>query len=375
MELGQHRMFSIKRNSIAPKRVLICRLSAIGDCVHTIPLAVKVKELWPDCKLTWIVDCVASQLLQPHEAIDEVIKIERHWVKNTRLWKSLRQQLQQRRFDLALDPQGLIKSGMLAWLSGATTRVGFDYSHGRELAPMLVNRRVRRTAKHMVDTYLELLGPWQSTAAGRANFRMPVYAAAENVPSILQASGLAAQESFVCITPGAGWATKLWPVERFAAVANYIRTQHNLRTLVLWAGDSERAMAEDIAARSAGSAVVAPKTSLTELAEIARLTKLFLASDTGPLHIAAAIGAPCIGLFGPTWGDEAGPYGAANLSLQSPKLPGPRSMRKGDNSAMLAIEVDEVCRACSRILQAVPPVKPVPRMSTVRSLRGADTVL
>ncbi len=365
----------MKRNSIAPERVLICRLSAIGDCVHTIPLAVKVKELWPECKLTWVVDCVASQLLQPHEAIDEVIKIERHWVKNTQLWKSLRKELQQRRFDLALDPQGLIKSGMLAWLSGAPTRVGFDYSHGRELAPMLVNRRVSRTAKHMVDTYLELLSPWQATTPGRAAFRMPVYAASENVPNILQASGLTAGEDFVCITPGAGWATKLWPLERFAAVAKFIRTHYNLRTLILWAGDSERAMAEDIAAQSASSAVVAPKTSLTELAELARLSKLFLASDTGPLHIAAAIGAPCIGLFGPTWGDEAGPYGAANISLQSPKLPGPRSMRKGDNSAMLAIEVDEVCRACSRILQTSPHVTPAALTHPKQSLRGADTIL
>ncbi len=352
----------MKSNLTVPKRVLICRLSAIGDCVHTIPLAVKVKELWPECKLTWVVDCVASQLLQSHEAIDEVIKIERHWVKNTRLWKSLRKELQERRFDLALDPQGLIKSGMLAWLSGAATRVGFDYSHGRELAPMLVNRRVSRTARHMVDTYLELLSPWQATAPGQAEFRMPVYAAAENVPSILAASGLEPQEDFVCITPGAGWATKLWPVERFAAVANYIRMQHGLRTLVLWAGDSEHAMAEGIAARSGKSAVVAPKTSLTDLAEISRLTKLFLASDTGPLHIAAAMGAPCIGLFGPTWGDEAGPYGAANVSLQSPKLPGPRSMRKGDNSAMQAIEVDEVYLACSQVLQSAQRTAPLPTM-------------
>ena len=114
------------RKSLAPKRVLICRLSAIGDCVHTIPLAVKVKQLWPDCKLTWVVDCPAAQLLQPHTAIDEVIKIERHWVKNSKLWKSLRRELQARKFCLALDPQGLIKSSMLAWLSGAKTRVGFD---------------------------------------------------------------------------------------------------------------------------------------------------------------------------------------------------------------------------------------------------------
>jgi len=343
----------MKLKAIEPKRILICRLSAIGDCVHTIPLAVKAKELWPNCKLTWIVDCVALQLLQPHPAVDEVIKIERHWVKNARLWKTLRRELQERNFDLTLDPQGLIKSGMLAWLSGARIRIGFDYSHGRELAPILANRRVTRTQRHMVDTYLELLSPWSPTSAGQAEFQMPIYAATENVPAILLASGFDLLEPFACMTPGAGWATKLWPVDRFAAVASYLQAKHNLRSLVLWAGDSEKAMADQIMANSNGSALVAPRTSLTELAELARRAKLFLASDTGPLHIAAAVGSPCVGLFGPTWGDESGPYGSKCVSVQSPKLPGPRSrMRSGDNSAMLAIEVEEACLVCTRVLNS-----------------------
>ena len=171
----------MKLNEIVPKRILICRLSAIGDCVQSIPLAVKAKQLWPNCKLTWVVDCVAAQLLQPHPAVDEVIKIERHWVKNLRLWKTLRRELQERQFDLTLDPQGLIKSSLLAWLSGARTRIGFDYSHGRELAPVLANRRIARTQRHMVDTYLELLSPWSVTAVGCAEFQMPSYHAVADV--------------------------------------------------------------------------------------------------------------------------------------------------------------------------------------------------
>jgi ADP-heptose:LPS heptosyltransferase len=182
---------------------------------------------------------------------------------------------------------------------------------------------------------------------------MPVFEAADNMRDILHASGFDTQESFACISPGAGWASKLWPVERYAEVANYLKIQHNLRTLVLWAGDAERAMANQIAASSNGAAQVAPRTTLTELAEVARRAKLFLASDTGPLHIAAAMGTACIGLFGPTWGDEAGPYGSKNVSIQSPKLPGPRNrMRSGDNTTMMAIEVDEVSTVCSRVLTA-----------------------
>jgi len=341
----------LKINKIEPKRILICRLSAIGDCVQTIPLAVKAKELWPNCKLSWVVDCAAAQLLQSHPCIDEVIKIERHWVKNLQLWKSLRCELQNRKFALALDPQGLIKSGMLAWLSGAKARVGFDYSQARELAPLLASHRVARAQRHMVDTYLELLSPWSPTEAGSAEFRMPVYEAAENVPTLLKATGLGVQEAFACMTPGAGWASKLWPVDRFAAVAIFLRAKHSLRSVVLWAGESEKKLADEIATRSHGAALVAPRTSLTELAEIARRAKLFLAGDTGPLHIAAAVGAPCVGLFGSTWGDESGPYGQRSVAVQSPKLPGPRSrMRSSDNSAMLAIEVDEVSMVCTSVL-------------------------
>jgi lipopolysaccharide heptosyltransferase I len=343
----------LKTKNIEPKRILICRLSAIGDCVHTIPLAVKAKELWPNCKLSWVVDCAAVQLLQSHPCIDEVIKIERHWVKNLNLWKTLRRELQDRKFDLTLDPQGLIKSGLLAWLSGAKARVGFDYSQARELAPLLANRRVARTQRHMVDTYLELLSPWSPTEAGSAAFRMPVYEAAENVPTLLKASGLGVQEPFVCMAPGAGWASKLWPVDRFAEVARFSQAKHNLRSLVLWAGESEKKLADEIASHSQGAALVAPRTSLPELAEIARRAKLFLAGDTGPLHIAAAVGAPCVGLFGSTWADESGAYGLRNVAVQSPKLPGPRGrMRSSDNSAMLAIEVDEVCMVCTRVLNS-----------------------
>ncbi len=343
---------AIRSPMLEPKRILICRLSAIGDCVLTIPLAVKIKELWPSSHLTWVVDCAAAQLLQDHPAIDELIKIERHWVTNRSAWKNLRQTLTSRRFDVSFDPQGLIKSSLLAWISGARVRVGFDYSHGRELAPLLANRRVRRTARHMADTYLELLSPWTEIVPGQAKFNMPAYQdAVARLPELLKDAGLRADESYLCISPGAGWATKVWPISRFAEVARSINSQYHLRTLVVWAGESERLMAQAIAEKSSGSALAAPKSSLRELAEIARKSQIFIAGDTGPLHIAASVGAPCIGLFGPTWSDESSPYGSGNMAVQSPVLPTGRSMRHGNNAAMQAIEVEEVLLACHRMLQ------------------------
>ncbi len=346
----------MKLKSLTPERVLICRLSAIGDCLHTVPLAVRIKELWPNCRLTWAVDCAAEQLLQSHSAIDEVLKVERHWVKNTRCWKPLRDELRCRQFDIAFDPQGLIKSGLLTWISGAKVRVGFDYSQAREFAPLLATHRVKRTARHMVDTYLELLSPWGASPVQPARFNMPTYTpAAEKIPQLLKDCGINQGERFLCITPGAGWSTKIWTVERFAEVAHLLHQRYQIRAVVVWAGDTERLMASVIAEQSRGAAVVAPKTNLTELAELVRRADLFLGGDTGPLHLAAAMGTRCVGLYGPTWGDEAGPFGSEHIAIQSPHLPGSRrTKRRGPNTAMQAIEVDEVMFACQRQLLTKP---------------------
>ena len=109
-----------------PSNVLITRLSAIGDCLATLPLAVDVKRLWPECRLTWVVDCAAATLLEQHPAVDEVRRIDKKWMKDSKCWRELRDELRRGQFDLALDPQGLTKSAMLGWLSGARVRVGFD---------------------------------------------------------------------------------------------------------------------------------------------------------------------------------------------------------------------------------------------------------
>lgn len=338
---------------MTPSRILITRLSAIGDCIHTIPLAVRSKELWPNCNITWVVDCAASKILSEHPAIDEVIRIERHWVTKRHQWQHLKKELRSREFDLVLDPQGLIKSSLLGWLSRAPVRIGFDYSQARELAPLLATHRIRRTTRHRVDTYLELLEPWHEITTGAAQFNMPTFAqAAATMPKMLSEMGLSSHEGFVCINPGAGWASKLWPVERYAEVASFINDNYGLKSVVVWAGEAERLMASVIVEQSSGAAICAPNTTLPELAELARRATIFLASDTGPLHLAAAMGTRCVGLFGPTWGDEVGPYGTQHSNVQSIQLPSKRGskMRNRSNSAMQSITTQEVLLACVEML-------------------------
>ena len=225
----------------------------------------------------------------------------------------------------------------------------------------------------MVDTYLELLSPWQSTAPGRAEFQMPTYAAAENVPSLLQAAGLQAPENFVCVTPGAGWATKLWPTDRFAAVARHIKTRHDLRTLVLWAGDSERVMAEEIAMLSESAAVVAPKTSLTRTSRDRPEIKTVSRWRHRPTSYRRRHGNSMHWFVRSNVERRSGPYGPLSVSIQSPRLPTKRGMRRGDNSAMLAIEIDEVQTMSSRLLQSsnVPAATPLSSTQSHRAPHAA----
>ncbi len=353
------RIFDNNRPGIStPKRILITRLSAIGDCVLTIPMAVKAKELWPDCELTWIVDCAAAQLLEGHPAIDEVFRVQKRWLKHPSRWSSLSNQLRSRQFDLVLDPQGLSKSGLLGMLSGAKLRVGFDYSHSRELAPLVATRRVHRTARHMVDTYLQLLSPWCEYAAGAGEFQMPQYAeAAMMAEELIAAYGLVQESNplgWVAINVGAGWPSKQWPPERFGRIAFEILQSFGLKSLVLWAGDDEQALAEQVVEHSCGAALAAPRTNLRELLELIRRAELIISSDTAALQIASAVNTTCVGLFGPTWSDEVGSYGNKHVSIQSSVLPDPRkSMRRSSSSSMNAIEISEVLRACSQLLMPV----------------------
>lgn len=341
------------RHSFQPENVLITRLSAIGDCITTIPLAVDVKRLWPECKITWIVDCGASALLERHSAVDRVIRITKKWLKHPKKWSEIRSQLRACKIDLALDAQGLTKSSMLGWLSGARVRIGFDRSHGRELAPWFSTDRVTRTHRHMVDTYRELLSPWQEPAAGTGEFQMPIYAAeAERMDKTLAALSLG--PSWAAMNVGAGWSTKLWPAARFAETARGLFRRHRMKSIVMWAGDKELAVAEEVVSAAQGSAVLGPSTSLPELAELLRRADLMISSDTGPAHLCAAVGTPCVGLFGPTWGDECGPYGSIHRVVQSivmPRLNKPQ--RKGHAEAMEAITVEEVLDACAEVLSSL----------------------
>lgn len=335
----------------AAPRILLVRLTAIGDVIHGTPVLCALRARFPQAFLAWVVEGRAGTLLEGHPALDELIVVRRHWLKSARETWHLRRRLRQLRFDVTIDVQGLSKSAVAAWLSGAPKRVGFAQPQGRELSPWLNNIRVKTEGPHVIEHNLQLLRAL-GIEQPAVRFDLPENdedrAAVEN---ILHEVALA-PGGYAIINPGAGWPSKLWEPLRFAEVAVHLEQVHGLPTLVVWAGPRERQWAETIVDHSAGAARLAPDTSLRELTSLARRARLFVASDTGPLHIAAAVGTPCVGIYGPMPGQRNGPYGSQHRTVQAMHFEGTsRQRRQAPREVMLANTSEMVCAACDEVLQ------------------------
>jgi len=331
-------------------RILIVRLSAIGDVIHGLPVLNALREAFPKAFLGWVVEGRAASLLEGHPALDQLIPIRRGWLKSPMTVLRLRRQLRELAFDVTIDVQGLTKSAVAAWLSGAKRRIGFDGANGRELSRWLNTELVTSTATHIVDCNLELLRPLGITSP-TVRFDLPEKAEdGQAAERIIRRGGL--ESGYVLINPGAGWPSKLWPAKRFAAVAQHLARTWRLPSIVVWAGKQEQALAHEVVANSHGYAWQAPATSLQELAALARRSRLFVAADTGPLHLAVAVGATCVGLFGPMPAKRKGPYGPEHLALHAVQFEGTsRQRRNAPPEVMEAISVEMVCEACDQLLQ------------------------
>jgi heptosyltransferase-1 len=333
-------------------RVLIVRLSAVGDCVQTMPLVSAIRSHWPNAHITWVVEKGAAPLIEAHNAVDRAIVLPRQFAKSPSLLFQLRTQLTRQRFDISFDPQGLTKSGLVARLSGAARRIGFARPAAREINPWLQTDLVPSRAMHRVDRYLELLRP--------LGIEQPLVQFDFSIPA--EAQAMAADfvnredlhGGFVALNPGAGWDSKRWPTERYADVARHL-AQLGLRSVVTWGGQTERNWAEFIVSQSRGTAILAPNTSLLELAALLQKARLFVGSDTGPLHLAAALDTPCVALFGASSATACSPYGFGHTTLQSALDDSPGRKRPGaTNWAMRKISIAAANSACERLLGLAP---------------------
>ncbi|MEI6257061.1 MAG: glycosyltransferase family 9 protein [Planctomycetota bacterium] len=334
----------------APRSIVFVKLSAIGDVLHGVPAAVALKRSFPATRIGWVVEGRAADVLAGHPAIDHLFRLPRGWLKSVRAVRSLRRQLLDFHADVAIDMQGLLKSAVPTWLSGARMRIGHARPESREGSWLVSTHRVPTTAAHVVDRNCDLLAPL-GVQPHAASFDMPDWPVSRHrMEAWLESLRLPSMP--IVINPGAGWPSKIWPEDRFAALARAVYDHHGLRSIIVWGGAGEHASAERIAAAAAEATIVAPQTSLQDLGALCRLARLFVSGDTGPLHLAAAVGAPCVGLFGPVPADRNGPYGSIHTTVEPPAALRPGwEDRKTDLLAMAGIDLDRVVAACGRLLQ------------------------
>ena len=299
--------------------ILIIKLSAIGDVVHTLPLLEVLRRNFPNARIDWLVEEEASQIIDGHQGLNHLIVSRRKsWQKRflkvsqqSAVIKEVTQFLRELRsveYDLVIDLQGLFKSGILTGISRGRRKIGF--TGGREGSSFFLTEQPYffDSNKHALDRYLvaaEYLGckkdSWRGDIPVRDSDK-------RRIDKLIHGEGLD-KERLVAINPMARWKTKLWENIKFANLAD--RLQKELSCQIVFTGSrDDRGKIDEITRMMEGDAInLSGKTSLKELAYLYSECRLMISTDTGPMHMAAAMGCPVVALFGPTVPWRTGPYG------------------------------------------------------------------
>jgi heptosyltransferase-1 len=308
------------------KRVLVVRLGAMGDIVQTLPAVASLKHSMPHSELTWIVESKWRALLEGNPYVDRLIVFDRGTLTGLKdAWRELRRD----RFDLAIDFQGLIKSALVAACARPERFYGFDSKCVREApAAWFYSRRVHSVAVHRVDKYLDL-----AVAAGVTN-PLKVFPLPPGKPE-----GCLPEGEFVLANPLAGWGSKQWPIENYTTLGARLRRECGI-TLVL--NGPEPIHAADTEPHASG---------IQGLIDATRRAAAVVGVDSGPLHIAAAIGKAGVAIYGQTDPAATGPYGKSITVLRSPDAATTYKRRSETDPSMRAITPDLVFEQLRIILE------------------------
>jgi lipopolysaccharide heptosyltransferase I len=340
------------------RSILLVKLSSIGDVVHALPVAAAARRRYPDAHIAWAVGPAAADLVSGNPHLSETLVVggkgpDRKGVSAvppTGAPLALRRALRERRFDLALDLQGLFKSALIAYLSGARDRIGF---RNRQEGAFLLNNRAivpDRRDVHAVEGYLGFAHALQAPAEP-LDFTIAMTEAERQAVDELVGEAV----NLVALVPGARWPTKRWPAERFAAVAETLSREVGC-TCVVVGGAGDGQLARQIQERASGGALdLTGRTSLKQLAEVFRRCRLTIANDTGPMHISAAVGTPTVAIFGPTDPIRLRPYGEGHAVVGAPTSCAPCRRRTCHPTRCLeAVAPEQVIAAARPIIRAAP---------------------
>jgi heptosyltransferase-1 len=346
---------------MAERRFLVVRLGSLGDIVHTFPAVAALRESFPDSEIIWLTHPRWKALIASSGLVSKI------WTTEARQISSLRRTIKGIRagdFDIAIDYQGLWKSASLPFLAGVKKRVGFASKSIREFGvPVLYTERVQATSAHIADQNGEL-----SRRAGAhsavADFTLQLPPLDDDALfKFLRARGV---ERYVVLSPGGGWRSKCWPAERFGALCRMIFDSLSLRCVINY-GPGEDDLATKVRAASHDTDPLLFNGELGPLMCLLRHAVCVVGGDTGPLHLAVALGTPVVALFGPTNPARNGPYRDANRSslthraatinredviLRAPNVVTTHKRNDQTHPSMLEISVDAVFEAVRRVVKA-----------------------
>jgi heptosyltransferase-1 len=317
------------------QKILLIKLSAVGDVVHTIPVLNKLRRRYPSAQLDWLVTPPIAELLRHHPAITNIIEFERDaWSKPWRLtpfavYARLATNLRTSAYDLVIDMHGQFRTAVLTLATGAPARIGFDRPRARvwdaspRKFPVAARKHAWQGARegswlaythhisvptldlHAVDRYLNV-GAILGLDQDPADFSFPIPpAAVSRVDALLRQHGVDGA-GIVIMAPGTIWETKRWGTEKFAKLARHFLSKGF--AVVLIGAQRERKVCEEVAQAARGAVDFAGMTTLSELAALIRRSALSITNDSGPMHLAVALNRPVISIFGPTDPFWIGPY-------------------------------------------------------------------
>jgi heptosyltransferase-1 len=299
--------------SPARQKILVIKPSSLGDVVHSLPFLNAVKSRYPEAELHWVIARGLEGLLEGHPMIDKLIVINKdEWKSISKAGRTAREiaalfkTLRRERYDIVVDLQGLLRSGIIAMAAGAPLRIGFE--EAREGSRFFYNRKVRGGKEvHAVDRYMKIAAAL-GCSAGEVAFPFPPVKRESGEAAKVRESGM-----YAVIVPGARWDTKVWPAVNFGRIAAALPW----RSIVI-GSSADMPKADAVVRESGGKAVsLAGKTGLRELVEIMRNAVLVISNDSGPMHIAAAFNVPVVAIFGPTSPERTGPYGEEHIIIRS----------------------------------------------------------
>ncbi|MDP2168425.1 MAG: glycosyltransferase family 9 protein [Thermodesulfovibrionales bacterium] len=356
-----------------PEKILVIKPSSLGDVIHSLPFLNAIRKCFPGAKLHWIIAKPFGELLEGHPMIDKLWVMDKdQWKKISRARetageiKALYKGLRAEGFDIAVDLQGLLRSGLIAAASGAKIRVGLrGFKEAREGSRLFYTHSVdtggygpiEKTEAgkyvHAVDRYLRVA---EFLGCDISEVRFPLPDAGDKDIGDVLDGGRAPNTAggrgpYAVMVPGAKWQSKRWPAERFGELAMRLAKDTGIKSLIVGTKADEKT-ADEIAAASGGSAVsLTGKTGLKELISIIKGARFVVSTDSGPVHIAAALGVPLFALFGPTSHLRTGPYGGRSAIIMSGVPCSPCFKKKcKDLKCMNGISVD---MAYNLIMKAV----------------------